>query len=166
MPRQPANDASHRLIENVTFGEEVVINSFTNLYGCSIGDRTRVGTFVEIQSGAAIGSDCKIQSHTFICDGVTIGDRVFIGHGVMFINDKKPHAVNPDGGLQGPEDWELMTTTVGNGASLGSGAVILGGVRIGDDALVGAGAVVTTDVAAGMTVVGNPARNLPIPDAD
>lgn len=157
---QPANDAPHRLIRDVTFGERVVVQSFTNLYGCRIGDRTRVGTFVEIQSGAAIGSDCKIQSHTFICDGVTIGNRVFVGHGVLFINDKNPHATSPDGRLKVPEDWELLTTTVEDGASLGSGAVILGGVRIGEQALVGAGAVVTDDVPPRTTVAGNPARTI------
>ena len=160
MTAQPANDAPHRLIKDVTFGEGVVVRSFTNLYGCRIGDRTRVGTFVEIQSGAAIGADCKIQSHTFICDGVTIGDRVFVGHGVIFINDKTPRATSPDGRLQTSEDWELLTTTVEDGASLGSGAVILGGVRIGEEALVGAGAVVTRDVPPRGTVAGDPAQRL------
>ena len=160
MPAQPANDAPHRLIRDVTFGDGVIVQSFTNLYGCRIGDRTRVGTFVEIQAGAAIGSDCKIQSHTFICEGVTIGDRVFVGHGVIFINDKTPRATAPDGRLQTSEDWELITTIVEDGASLGSGAVILGGVRIGAEALVGGGAVVTKDVAPGATVAGSPARRL------
>lgn len=160
MPAQPANDAPHRLIREVTFGEGVLVRSFTNLYGCRIGDRTRVGTFVEIQAGAAIGSDCKIQSHTFICDGVTIGDRVFVGHGVIFINDRRPRATSPDGRLQTSEDWELLTTIVEDGASLGSGAVILGGVRIGEEAHVGGGAVVTQDVPPRATVAGNPARRL------
>lgn len=160
MPTQPANDEPHRLIKDVTFGEGVLVRSFTNLYGCRIGDRTRVGTFVEIQGGAAIGSDCKIQSHTFICDGVTIGDRVFVGHGVIFINDRNPHAISPDGRLQTQEDWKLLTTTVEHGASIGSGAVILGGVRIGENALVGAGAMVTRDVPPQTTVAGNPARRL------
>ena len=160
MPAKPANAAPHRLIRDVTFGEEVLVRSFTNLYGCRIGDRTRVGSFVEIQAGAAIGSDCKIQSHTFICEGVTIGDRVFVGHGVIFINDRTPRATSPDGRLQTSEDWELLSTIVEDGASLGSGAVILGGVRIGESALVGGGAVVTDHVPAGATVAGNPARRL------
>jgi UDP-2-acetamido-3-amino-2,3-dideoxy-glucuronate N-acetyltransferase len=160
MAAQPANNAPHRLIEGVTFGEGVVVRAFTNLYGCHIGDRTRVGTFVEIQAGAAIGTDCKIQSHSLICDGVTIGDRVFVGHGVMFINDRKPRATVPGGRLQTTEDWDLLTTTVGDGASLGSGAVILAGVRIGEGAMVGAGAVVTRDVPPQATVAGNPARSL------
>lgn len=160
MPAQPANDAPHRLIREATFGDGVLVRSFTNLYGCRVGDRTRVGSFVEIQAGVAIGSDCKIQSHTFICEGVTIGDRVFVGHGVIFINDKKPRATSPDGRLQTSQDWELLTTSVADGASLGSGAVILGGVSIGEEALVGGGAVVTQDVPPGATVAGNPARRL------
>lgn len=165
MPAQPTNDAPYRLIRDATFGEGVVVRPFTNLYGCRIGDRTRVGTFVEIQSGAAIGADCKIQSHTFICDGVTIGDRVFVGHGVVFINDRKPRAT-ADGQLQAPDDWELITTTVADGASLGSGAVILAGVRIGEEAMVGAGSVVTQDVPPRATVVGNPAGLLSQQPAD
>ena len=147
----PVNDAPYRLIEDVTFGENVVVFSFTNLYGCEIGDSTRIGPFVEIQRGARIGANCKIQSHAFICAGVEIEDEVFVGHGVLFINDKYPRVSG---------DWELLPTVVGRGASLGSGAVILGGVRIGADALVGAGAVVTRDVEPGQTVVGNPARPL------
>jgi acetyltransferase-like isoleucine patch superfamily enzyme len=166
MPAQPANQAPNRLIEDVAFGEDVIVRSFTNLYGCSIGDRTRVGTFVEIQAGASVGSDCKVQSHSFICEGVTIGDRVFVGHGVVFINDRGPRAATPDGELQEPGDWELLATTVEDGASLGSGAVILGGVKIGADAMVGAGAVVTKDVAPGATVAGNPARDLTPPSPD
>jgi acetyltransferase-like isoleucine patch superfamily enzyme len=153
----PANDAPHRLIDDVEFGEGVVVFSFTNLYGCRIGDNSRIGPFVEIQRGAVIGASCKVESHTFICDGVTIEDEVFVGHGVMFINDKRPRATS-EGRLQSDEDWELLTTIVERGASLGSGAVILGGVRIGAGAIVGAGAVVTRDVPAGQTVVGNPAR--------
>ena len=145
----PANDAGYRLIDDVDFGDDVVVYSFTNLYGCRIGDRTRIGPFVEIQRGAVVGADCKIQSHTFICDGVTIEDDVFVGHGVMFVNDKRPRA---DG------EWELLPTVVERGASIGSGAVILGGLTIGAGALVGAGAVVTRDVAHGETVVGVPAR--------
>jgi acetyltransferase-like isoleucine patch superfamily enzyme len=154
----PANDASHRLIVDVDFGEGVIVQSFTNLYGCRIGDRTRVGPFVEIQRGASIGADCKVQSHTFVCDGVEIGDRVFVGHGVMFVNDKRPRATTEDGVLQSEADWTLLRTYVRDDASIGSGAVILGGVEIGAGALVGAGAVVTHDVAPGETVAGVPAR--------
>lgn len=154
----PANDAPHRLIHDVAFGEGAVVSAFTNLYGCSIGARTRIGTFVEVQRGAEIGSSCKIQSHTFICDGVWIGDGVFIGHGVTFINDKHPRALSADGALQTENDWELCETFVEDAASIGSGATILGGVRIGAGALIGAGAVVTGDVAPGQTVAGNPAR--------
>ena len=154
----PANDASHRLIVDVDFGEGVIVQSFTNLYGCRIGDRTRVGPFVEIQRGASIGADCKVQSHTFVCDGVEIGDRVFVGHGVMFVNDKRPRATTEGGLLQSEADWTLLRTHVRDGASIGSGAVILGGVEIGARALVGAGAVVTHDVAPGETVAGVPAR--------
>lgn len=157
----PANDAPHRLIDDVSFGEGAVVYSFANLYGCRIGAGTRVGTFVEIQRGAVIGAACKIQSHTFICDGVRIEDEVFVGHGVVFVNDIHPRATNGDGGMQSEEDWELVPTLVERGASIGSGATILGGVRIGAAATVGAGAVVVKDVPAGATVVGNPARVLP-----
>jgi acetyltransferase-like isoleucine patch superfamily enzyme len=155
---RPANDAPYRLIDDVRFGENVVVHPFANLYGCTIGDETRIGPFVEIQRGATVGARCKIQSHTFICDGVTIRDRVFVGHGVMFINDKTPRATADDGGLQTEDDWELLPTTIEDGASLGSGAVILGGVTIGANAVVGAGAVVRRDVEAGATVAGVPAR--------
>ena len=155
---RPSNRAPHRLISDVTFGHDVTVHAFTNIYGCSIGSRTRIGTFVEIQRGVAIGSGCKIQGHTFICDGVTIRDRVFVGHGVMFINDRHPRATRQDGTLQAEEDWKMERTTVESGASLGSGVVVLGGVRIGEGAAVGAGAVVTRDVPAGETVAGNPAR--------
>jgi acetyltransferase-like isoleucine patch superfamily enzyme len=156
----PANDAPHRLIVDVEFGDDVVVYSFTNLYGCRIGDGTRVGTFVEIQRGAVIGARCKIQSHTFVCDGVTIGDGVFVGHGVMFVNDKSPRATNEGGELAVEEDWTLLPVTVGDGASIGSGAIVLGGVTIGDRAVVGAGSVVTRDVPADAVVAGNPARML------
>jgi acetyltransferase-like isoleucine patch superfamily enzyme len=156
----PANEAPFRLIADVSFGEGVTVQSFTNLYGCAIGDHSRVGPFVEIQRGARIGASCKIQSHTFICDGVRIGDRAFVGHGVTFVNDKRPRATREDGALQTDGDWELMEIVVEDGASIGSGAVILGGVRIGSGALVGAGAVVTHDVAAGATVAGNPAEEI------
>jgi UDP-2-acetamido-3-amino-2,3-dideoxy-glucuronate N-acetyltransferase len=156
----PANDAPYRLIDDVTFGEGVVVASFTNLYGCELGDETRVGPFVEIQRGARIGSRCKIQSHSFVCDGVEIHDEVFVGHGVMFINDDRPRATTDDGELQSGDDWTLLPTVIERRASLGSGAVILGGVRVGEGALVGAGAVVTRDVAPGDTVAGVPARVL------
>jgi UDP-2-acetamido-3-amino-2,3-dideoxy-glucuronate N-acetyltransferase len=151
MGDRPANDAPHRLIEDVEFGDDVVVYSFTNLYGCRIGNGTRVGPFVEVQRGAVIGARCKIQSHTFICDGVTIEDEVFVGHGVLFVNDNHPRATG---------DWTLSRTVVERGASLGSGAVVLGGIRIGAAAVVGAGAVVTQDVHPRQTVVGNPARPL------
>jgi acetyltransferase-like isoleucine patch superfamily enzyme len=157
----PVNDAPFRLIDDVAFGDNVVVYSFVNLYGCSIGDNTRVGTFVEIQRGAKIGAGCKISSHSFICDGVEIEDGVFVGHGVVFINDLRPAAVNERGELAGEDDWTLVPTVVERRASIGSGAVVLGGVRIGAGALVGAGAVVTRDVAPGTTVVGNPAKPLP-----
>jgi UDP-2-acetamido-3-amino-2,3-dideoxy-glucuronate N-acetyltransferase len=156
----PANDAPLRLIADVRFGAGVVVHAFTNLYGCSIGDDTRIGTFVEVQRGASIGARCKIQSHSFVCDGVTIGDEVFVGHGVMFANDKRPAATTGGGALQAAGDWTLLATVVEDGASIGSGAVILGGVTIGAGALVGAGAVVTRDVPAGATVAGVPAGAL------
>ena len=156
----PANEAPHRLIDDVAFGEDVVVHPFTNLYGCRIGAGTRIGTFVEIQRGATVGASCKLQSHTFVCDGVRIGDRVFVGHGVTFINDKRPRATRADGSIQAAADWELRETVVEDGASIGSGATILCGVTIGAGAQVGAGAVVTRDVPAGRTVVGNPAAVL------
>jgi UDP-2-acetamido-3-amino-2,3-dideoxy-glucuronate N-acetyltransferase len=149
----PVNEAPYRLINDVEFGDDVVVHAFTNLYGCRIGDHTRIGPFVEIQRGAAVGANCKISSHTFVCDGVTIEDEVFVGHGVVFINDRRPRATR-DGALQGEGDWELVPSVVERGASLGSGAVILCGVRVGAGALVGAGAVVARDVAPGETVVG------------
>ena len=158
MASQPANDAPHRLIADVEFGDGVVVQSFVNLYGCRIGDETRVGPFVEIQRGAVIGARCKVQSHTFICDGVEVGDNVFIGHGVMFVNDKFPQATNAAGALAREDDWTLLRTRVESGAAIGSGAVILGGVTIGAGALVGAGAVITRDVPAGAVVAGVPAK--------
>jgi acetyltransferase-like isoleucine patch superfamily enzyme len=160
LPDRPANDAPHRLIDTVEFGDGVVVYSFTNLYGCSIGDETRIGTFVEIQRGAKIGARCKIQSHSFVCEGIEIGDEVFVGHGVMFINDRAPRATRPDGSLQSADDWTLERTVVERRASIGSNATILCGVRIGEGATVGAGAVVTRDVAPGETVAGVPARPL------
>jgi UDP-2-acetamido-3-amino-2,3-dideoxy-glucuronate N-acetyltransferase len=156
----PANEAPYRLLNDVQFGDGVVVQSFTNLYGCSLGEETRVGPFVEIQRGVTVGARCKVQSHTFICTGVEIGDEVFVGHGVMFINDKRPRATTDEGALQTDDDWELMPTVVERRASLGSGAVVLGGIRIGEGAIVGAGAVVTRDVPAGVTVAGSPARVL------
>jgi acetyltransferase-like isoleucine patch superfamily enzyme len=145
---------------DVKLGRDVRFFGFNNVYGCTIGDETRVGTFVEIQRGAVIGKRCKIQSHTFICEGVEIGDEVFVGHGVMFINDRRPMAVNEDGSLQGADDWTCESTVIENRASIGTGAVILCGVRIGEGATVGAGAVVTKDVPAHSTVAGVPARVL------
>jgi UDP-2-acetamido-3-amino-2,3-dideoxy-glucuronate N-acetyltransferase len=144
---------------DVVLGVDVSIPqpALVNLYGCSIGDRTRIGAFVEIQRGAVIGRNCKISSHSFVCDGVTIEDGVFIGHGVMFINDRDPRATTPDGGLQTEADWTLVRTRVARGASIGSNATILCGVTIGEGALVGAGAVVTRDVPAHAVVMGVPA---------
>ena len=156
----PANEAPYRLIRDVRFGEGVVVHAFANLYGCEIGAGTRIGTFVEIQKGARVGSRCKVQSHTFICEGVTIGDEVFVGHGVVFVNDKRPRATNAAGELQNEADWELSRTSIESGATIGSGAVILGGLRIGAGAMIGAGALVAKDVAAGATAAGNPARAL------
>jgi UDP-2-acetamido-3-amino-2,3-dideoxy-glucuronate N-acetyltransferase len=152
------NKAPYRLIDDVEFGDNVVVRPFANLYGCRIGDNTTVGTFVEIQRGAVVGANCKIQSHTFICAGVTIEDEVFVGHGVLFVNDKRPRATTPEGTLQVQGDWEVVPTVVLCRASIGSGAVILSGVRIGEGALVGAGAVVTRDVDPGAVVAGVPAR--------
>jgi UDP-2-acetamido-3-amino-2,3-dideoxy-glucuronate N-acetyltransferase len=160
MAESPANDAPYRLLNDVAFGADVHVGPFTNLYGCSIAAGTRIGPFVEIQRGVTIGERCKIQSHTFICTGVEIGDEVFVGHGVVFINDKRPKSTAPGGALQTDEDWTLLPTLVGRGASIGSGAVVLGGVRIGAGALVGAGAVVSRDVSPGETVAGVPARSL------
>jgi UDP-2-acetamido-3-amino-2,3-dideoxy-glucuronate N-acetyltransferase len=155
---RPANDAPFRLIVDVSFGDGVVVMPFTNLYGCRIGDESRIGPFVEIQRGAIVGARCKIQSHAFICDGVELDDEVFVGHGVIFVNDNHPRATSDRGQLQSDEDWELRRTVVEQRASLGSGAIVLGGVRIGAGALVGAGAVVTHDVPPHATVVGTPAR--------
>jgi UDP-2-acetamido-3-amino-2,3-dideoxy-glucuronate N-acetyltransferase len=158
LPSKPANEAPYRLIDDVDFGENVIVSPFTNLYGCRIGDETRVGPFVEIQRDAVIGARCKIQSHAFICTGVEIEDEVFVGHGTLFINDKFPRATTQEGELKTEADWQLERTVVEQGAALGSGAVVLGGIRIGSGALVGAGAVVTRDVAPGETVAGVPAR--------
>ena len=158
----PVNDAPHRLINDVSFGEDVVVQPFTNLYGCRIGDRTRVGPFVEIQRGAIIGADCKIQSHSFICEGVELADEVFVGHGVVFVNDKQPRATTEQ---RRPAGRRRLDPPANGGAtrraSIGSGALILGGVEIGAGAMIGAGAVVTRDVEPGAVVAGVPARALP-----
>lgn len=146
------------IAHDVAMGEGVRISSFVNLYGCEIGDETTIGAFVEVQAGAVIGARCKISSHSFICDGVTIEDGCFIGHGVTFINDRSPRAVTTQGNVMSPDDWVLLATNVGSGASIGSGATIMGGVTIGSGALVAAGAVVTHDVPPGMMAVGVPAR--------
>jgi UDP-2-acetamido-3-amino-2,3-dideoxy-glucuronate N-acetyltransferase len=149
-----------RSMVDVELGVDTVISPFTNLYGCSIGDGTRIGPFVEIQRGVSIGARCKIQSHTFVCEGVTIEDEVFVGHGVMFVNDKLPRATTDAGALQGDDDWTMLETVIEQRASLGSGCIVLGGIRVGAGALVGAGAVVSRDVPAGATVAGVPARTL------
>jgi UDP-2-acetamido-3-amino-2,3-dideoxy-glucuronate N-acetyltransferase len=143
---------------DVKLGRNVRIYAFTNLYGCEIGDDTKIGTFVEVQKGAKIGRRCKVSSHTFICEGVTIEDEVFIGHGVMFTNDLFPKAANADGTLQTEADWKCIPTLVRRGAAIGSGATLLCGITVGERALIGAGAVVTRDVPAGAVVAGNPAR--------
>ena len=145
---------------DVKLGKGVKLSKFINLYGCEIGDETKVGAFVEVQKKATIGRRCKISSHTFICEGVTIEDNVFIGHSVTFINDTYPRAANPDGALQTEADWKLETTLVRRGASIGSGSTILSNVTIGENAIVGAGSVVTKDVPANMIVAGNPAKIL------
>ena len=145
------------IARDVKLGKNVKIYNFVNAYGCEIGDDTQIGAFVEIQKNAKIGKQCKISSHTFICEGVTIEDEVFVGHGVMFINDPDPRTVNPDGTLQGDDDWVCVPALVKQGASIGSNATILSGVTIGEEALVGAGAVVTRDVPDNAVVAGNPA---------
>lgn len=147
-----------RIAPDVKLGQRVKIFAFTNLYGCEIGDDVKIGTFVEIQKGARIGSRSKISSHSFICEGVTLEDEVFIGHGVIFINDRFPRATRNDGALQTEADWNCIPTTVRRRASIGSGATILCGVVIGEGATVGAGSVVTKDVPPGAVVAGNPAR--------
>ena len=146
--------------EDVRLGENVKIFNFVNLYGCEIGDNTKIGTFVEIQKNARVGKNCKIQSHTFICEGVTIEDNVMVAHGVTFTNDKYPRATNGDGELQTEDDWTVEPTLVRKGASIGSGSTILSNLMIGEKAIVGAGSVVTRDVPPGAIVAGNPARVL------
>lgn len=144
--------------DDVRLGKDVKLSKFINLYGCAIGDNTKVGAFVEVQKNAVIGKNCKISSHTFICEGVTIEDNVFIGHGVAFVNDSYPRATNGEGGLQTEEDWKVEPVLVRKGASIGSGSTILGNVTIGENAIVGAGSVVTKDVPPDTIVAGNPAR--------
>jgi len=146
--------------DDVKLGKDVKLSTFINLYGCEIGDETKIGAFVEIQKNATVGKRCKISSHTFICEGVTIEDNVFIGHGVMFVNDMYPRATAPGGALQTEQDWKVEKTLVKTGASIGTGVTVLANVTIGEDAIVGAGAVVTRDVPPRTIVAGNPARVL------
>lgn len=147
-------------LNNVKLGRDVKIFSFVNAYGCAIGDGSKIGAFVEIQKNVEIGKNCKISSHTFICEGVEIEDNVFVGHGVMFTNDKYPRATNADGSAQTEADWEVIPTLIKKGASIGSGAVVIAGVTIGENAIIGAGAVVTKDVSPDTIVAGVPARKL------
>lgn len=149
-----------KVAPSVKLGQRVALNAFTNLYGCEIGDDTKIGTFVEVQKGARIGSRCKISSHSFICEGVTIEDEVFVGHNVTFTNDLFPRATRPDGSPQTDADWKCVPTLVKRGASIGSSVTIVCGVTIGERAMVGAGAVVTKDVPPDTLVAGNPARVL------
>jgi acetyltransferase-like isoleucine patch superfamily enzyme len=148
------------IADDVKLGANVKLAQFVNLYGCTIGDNTRIGAFVEVQKNACIGGNCKIQSHTFICEGVTIEDDVFVGHGVTFVNDKYPRATNGGGALQSEADWKVLPTIVKRGASIGSGTTILGSVTIGEKAIVGSGSVVTRDVPPRTIVAGNPANVL------
>lgn len=154
------NQLFQRIAPDVKLGQRVRIFAFTNLYGCQVGDDVKIGAFVEIQKGASIGHRCKISSHSFLCEGVTLEDEVFIGHGVTFINDRFPRATNEEGRLQTESDWSCVPTVVKRGASIGSGATILCGVTIGERAIVGAGSVVTKNVPDGAIVAGNPARVL------
>ena len=147
-----------KIAPSVKLGKDVRLGDFINLYGCTIGDETRIGPFVEVQKNAFIGKRCKIQSHSFICEGVTIEDEVFVGHGVMFVNDKYPRATTDGGGLQTEADWKVEPTLIKRRASIGSNATILGGVTVGEGAIIGAGSVVTADVPAATIVAGNPAR--------
>lgn len=147
-------------INNVHLGENVKIFDFVNLYGCSIDEGSKIGTFVEIQKGASIGKNCKISSHSFVCEGVSIEDNCFIGHGVMFINDKMPRSTNPDGSMQTEADWKMEKTILRKGVSVGSNATIMCGIEIGENAIIGAGSVVTKNVEPNSIVVGNPARKI------
>jgi acetyltransferase-like isoleucine patch superfamily enzyme len=142
----------------VVLGKNVFLAAFINLYGCTIGDNTKIGPFVEIQKNVTVGKNCKIQSHSFLCEGVIIEDEVFIGHGVMFINDRYPRSTTESGALQTEADWQVVSTVIKKGASIGSNATILCGVTVGEGAIVGAGCVVTKDVPSGVIVAGNPAR--------
>lgn len=148
----------HCISDDVKMGQNVKLSKFINLYGCSIGENTKIGAFVEIQKNASIGQNCKISSHTFICEGVTIKDNVFIGHGVNFINDSYPRATNHQGNLQTEKDWKVEPTLVNKGASIGSGSTILSNIIIGENAIVGAGSVVTKNIPPNTIVAGNPAR--------
>jgi acetyltransferase-like isoleucine patch superfamily enzyme len=148
------------ITEDVRLGKDVRLSKFINLYGCEIGDETKIGAFVEIQKNASVGNRCKISSHTFICEGVVIEDNVFIGHGVMFLNDSYPRATASDGGLQTEADWKVEPTVIKKGASIGSGVTILSNTNVGENAIVGAGSVVTKDVPANSIVAGNPAKVL------
>ena len=143
---------------DVKLGRDVRLSKFINLYGCEVGDETKIGAFVEIQKNATVGKRCKISSHTFICEGVMIEDNVFVGHGVTFINDSFPRATNPDGSLQTEADWKVERTVIKKGASIGSGATILSNIQVGENAIIGAGSVVTKDVPANSIVAGNPAK--------
>jgi UDP-2-acetamido-3-amino-2,3-dideoxy-glucuronate N-acetyltransferase len=148
------------IADDVKLGKNVKIFNFVNLYGCEIGDNTKIGTFVEIQKGAKIGKNCKVSSHTFICEGVTIEDEVFVGHNVTFINDIYPRSTTKDGGLQTEDDWVCVPTLIKKRASIGSSATLLAGITVGENAIIGAGAIVTKDVAPNTIVAGNPARIL------
>jgi len=147
-----------RIAPDVKLGRNVRLHAFINLYGCEIGDDVKVGTFVEIQKGVKVGNRCKISSHTFICEGVTLEDEVFVGHNVTFTNDRYPRATNPGGQMQTETDWKCVPTLIKRGASIGSGATLLCGITVGENAMIGAGSVVTKDVPAGKVVAGNPAR--------
>jgi acetyltransferase-like isoleucine patch superfamily enzyme len=148
------------IADDVKLGKDVRLSKFVNLYGCEIGDETKIGAFVEIQKNASVGKRCKISSHTFVCEGVVIEDQVFIGHGVMFINDSYPRATTAEGGMQTEADWKVERTVIKKGASIGSGATILSNTNVGENAIVGAGSVVTKDVPPNAIVAGNPARVL------
>lgn len=148
------------IADDVKLGRDVKLSKFVNLYGCEVGDETKIGAFVEIQKNASVGKRCKISSHTFICEGVTIEDNVFVGHGVTFINDSYPRSTTAAGGLQTEADWKVEQTLIKNGASIGSGSTILSKVTVGENAIVGAGSVVTKDVPANSIVAGNPAKFL------
>jgi UDP-2-acetamido-3-amino-2,3-dideoxy-glucuronate N-acetyltransferase len=158
MGQRGSLDLYQCIADDVQLGKDVRIFGYVNLYGCAIGDRTKIGAFVEIQKGAVIGADCKVSSHTFVCEGVTLQDGVFVGHSVVFINDRYPRATTADGQMQTEADWSVEKTLVCKGASIGSGSVIMCGVTIGENAIVGAGSVVTKDVPANAVVAGTPAR--------